>query len=378
MDHANAAVMLAQMQAASQSSAAHKAPVPIPGPSNPSSAAAVAAAAAAAAQMPMGMPPQWAFWSSPAAQAAAAAAAAAASAGMWPGLPHYPLMAPLMASGNTNSQAAAAAAAAAMAAAVAGSSASMSMMPAPADMTASFNAAAAAAAAMAAASAAAHNGPAASVPNPLHPMMALATSSLAPSSLSASPLLSMSASHHVVPSGGVMARASPSGSNNKRKDMDDSDREGTPVGELDERERAMRKSGGPHSGTQRRPTREEFEDEAEFCAAYQRWRQVRDRNNDAVKRSREKYKAKKKSTEVVSSRERELEEQLESLKARLALFARALTKPGSLSAEEQESLQASLVQLQHGDGAASGVSANAGPSSPSSCASPANGAAVPS
>lgn len=99
-----------------------------------------------------------------------------------------------------------------------------------------------------------------------------------------------------------------------------------------------RKSGGPHSGTQRRPTREDYEDEAEYCAAYHRWRQVRDRNNDAVKRSREKYKAKKRSTDAVSRREQDLRAEVSKLKAHLALFAKALRAPAQLTLLEQASL----------------------------------------
>lgn len=51
--------------------------------------------------------------------------------------------------------------------------------------------------------------------------------------------------------------------------------------------------GSQQSGTQRRPNREDYTEESEYLLAYNRWRQVRDRNNDAVKRSREKYRAKK-------------------------------------------------------------------------------------
>ena len=45
---------------------------------------------------------------------------------------------------------------------------------------------------------------------------------------------------------------------------------------------AHRQSGPHHSGTQRRPIREDYPSEEEYNAAYSRWRQVRDRNNDAV------------------------------------------------------------------------------------------------
>jgi hypothetical protein len=90
-----------------------------------------------------------------------------------------------------------------------------------------------------------------------------------------------------------------------------------------------------HSGTQRRPKRDCYRSEAEYAAAYQRWRQVRDRNNDAVrslvrpalisqvKRSREKYKAKKRVESTDAPRELQLECELETLKAKLALMARA-------------------------------------------------------
>lgn len=98
-------------------------------------------------------------------------------------------------------------------------------------------------------------------------------------------------------------------------------------------------SCGPHSGTQRRPLREEFDDDAEYCQAYHRWRQVRDRNNDAVKRSREKYKSKRKSAEPSTTRERELEQKMGSLQCQLVLLARALTGNGTLTPLEQAEVQ---------------------------------------
>lgn len=85
--------------------------------------------------------------------------------------------------------------------------------------------------------------------------------------------------------------------------------------------------------------RDEYEDEAEYSAAYQRWRQVRDRNNDAVKRSREKYKSKRKSNEPSTSRERDLEHKLGNVQGQMALLARALTAGSTMTPLEQAEVQ---------------------------------------
>eukprot|EP00048_Salpingoeca_helianthica_P024731 m.34899 g.34899 ORF g.34899 m.34899 type:complete len:246 (-) comp9558_c0_seq2:215-952(-) len=93
-----------------------------------------------------------------------------------------------------------------------------------------------------------------------------------------------------------------------------------------------------HSGTQRRPQREDYASESEFLNAFHRWRQVRDRNNDAVKRSREKYKMRKKSAAEapVATRGETADQQIESLKIKLAVLAKAHSKHQLTHAENEE------------------------------------------
>lgn len=61
-----------------------------------------------------------------------------------------------------------------------------------------------------------------------------------------------------------------------------------------------------------------------------------------VKRSREKYKAKKRTNDTTSQKECELQDEVDSLKSKLSIFAKALRHPSLLTSEEKSVIQDSL------------------------------------
>jgi len=98
-----------------------------------------------------------------------------------------------------------------------------------------------------------------------------------------------------------------------------------------------------HSHTSKEPTRDEFPDEATFLDTWKKWRQIRDNNNAAVKKSRENLKKKKLETEnLCEKREKQhagLEYEITLLRDHVQLLVRAVRDAGSLDTTERKEVQ---------------------------------------
>lgn len=96
----------------------------------------------------------------------------------------------------------------------------------------------------------------------------------------------------------------------------------------------------PH--TRKEPGREDFASLEEYEAAWSRWREVRDNNNQSVKRSREVQRQRRLAQqEERAAREREnddLERRLWGMKKQVAFLARAVATPCQLTDEDWERL----------------------------------------
>eukprot|EP00045_Choanoeca_perplexa_P004580 m.39217 g.39217 ORF g.39217 m.39217 type:complete len:297 (+) comp12649_c0_seq1:132-1022(+) len=99
----------------------------------------------------------------------------------------------------------------------------------------------------------------------------------------------------------------------------------------------------------REPQRDEFASEEEFQDNWQRWRAVRDHNNESVKRSRENARHRKAQHEQqVQAREREnseLADEVSQLRDQVTFLTKVLKDPAQLSADEQQAMQALVTPL---------------------------------
>lgn len=101
----------------------------------------------------------------------------------------------------------------------------------------------------------------------------------------------------------------------------------------------------------REPERSEFGSEAEFAEAWEKWRQIRDQNNESVKRSRENSRAKKlEHDRLCEEREREnseLTSQVQKLREQVTFLTKVL-QTEHLSEEDEErvaSLMGPLLEM---------------------------------
>eukprot|EP00045_Choanoeca_perplexa_P003432 m.31131 g.31131 ORF g.31131 m.31131 type:complete len:323 (-) comp12037_c0_seq1:266-1234(-) len=105
----------------------------------------------------------------------------------------------------------------------------------------------------------------------------------------------------------------------------------------------MRRRGVVASINKRKPTREEFDSDVAFSQAWSEWRSVRQRNNAAVQRSREKAKAKKAiHRQFQRDKERKVAQlamEAEMLRKNVDVLLKAVNDPSALTAIEQAWVQ---------------------------------------
>eukprot|EP00730_Choanoeca_flexa_P020181 TRINITY_DN9869_c0_g1_i1.p1 TRINITY_DN9869_c0_g1~~TRINITY_DN9869_c0_g1_i1.p1 ORF type:complete len:299 (+),score=67.18 TRINITY_DN9869_c0_g1_i1:102-998(+) len=93
----------------------------------------------------------------------------------------------------------------------------------------------------------------------------------------------------------------------------------------------------------REPQRDEFATEEEYQEQWQKWREVRDHNNESVKRSRENARFRKAQHEKqVQQRERENSElatEVSQLREQVAFLTKVLKDPEQLSSAEQQAMK---------------------------------------
>lgn len=93
----------------------------------------------------------------------------------------------------------------------------------------------------------------------------------------------------------------------------------------------------------REPQLDDFETEEDFRAAWQRWRETRDNNNESVKRSRQAAKEKRAEHERLYQQRQEENTQLEALvselKSEVNFLSKVLKNPEALDTQERQRLE---------------------------------------
>jgi cell division protein FtsB len=93
----------------------------------------------------------------------------------------------------------------------------------------------------------------------------------------------------------------------------------------------------------RQPKRSDFASEEAFVAAWTQWREVREKNNAAVQRSREKAKLKKtQQRQALRAQEREfdaLRQEVVVLRKNVSLLLKAVSQPALLTDIERAWVQ---------------------------------------
>lgn len=100
----------------------------------------------------------------------------------------------------------------------------------------------------------------------------------------------------------------------------------------------------PH--TRKEPERHEYSSQAQFDAAWKRWRNVRNSNNESVKKSRERERAKRREKEELCKKleaeNEDLERLAEQARDTMAFLSDAVSNPFALAEADFTRLQAIL------------------------------------
>lgn len=102
--------------------------------------------------------------------------------------------------------------------------------------------------------------------------------------------------------------------------------------------------------SRKQPSRSDFATEREFQAAWHKWRQSRDNNNNSVRRSRQLLRSEQGRQEQMClerARENELLElEMSSLSSDAKLLAKAMSQPLTLSRDERDRVRLMMLEEQ--------------------------------